>query len=850
MMAATPADHGPTSVGAHRRGAIVPADPGSHHASADPRDALPAAAAIVAQLTLEEKASLCSGRDFWTTEPIERLGVPSVLMTDGPHGVRLQEGATDHLGISGSVAATCFPTASALAATWDRDLVGEVAGAIADECLALGVDVLLGPGVNLKRSPLCGRNFEYLSEDPLLAGELAAAFIRGVQERGVGTSLKHFAGNDQEHRRLVVDAIYDDRTLRELELTAFELPVTRAQPWTVMGAYNRLNGTYACEHPWLLTDVLKGEWGHAGIVVTDWGAMHDRVAAVAAGCELEMPATDGSSDQAIVEAVRAGTLDEAALDRAVLRLVDLALRAAANRQPDATFDADAHHALARRVAAEAAVLCRNEGGALPLRDGDQVALLGAFAETPRFQGTGSSRINPTRVDNLRDELTTLLGTDRVRYAPGYRDPDEVDDALLAEAVTLAQQADVVVVHVGLPDGYENEGDDRAHLRLPSSHDALVAAVAAVHDRVVVVLANGAPVELPWIDDVEAVVEGYLGGQAGAGGLADVLTGAVDPGGHLAETFPRHLDDVPSSRHFPGGPATVQHREGLYVGYRFHDTVGGEVRFPFGHGLSYTSFAIGDVALDREEVAPDDLRDGATVTLSATVSNTGERAGKVAVQVYVRDPEACVYRPDRELRAFTKVALERGESRRVELDLGERAFAFWDVERDAWSVEPGRFEVLVGLSSRDLRGQAELTVTGEPFPPRDEPAVYRRPPRYLDVDAASYEALLGRPLPPERPPGPPYTRNSTLGEVAHTPAGRVLRRVVERRLRAGFGDDPANEALVRSMLEHSPLRTLAMGGISSAQLDTIVDLVNGRWLAGGRRAVVELRRAVDGWRPRR
>jgi beta-glucosidase len=824
----------------------VPADP-RPDASADAR---PDAAAIVPQLTLEEKASLCSGRDFWTTEPIERLGVPSVLVTDGPHGVRLQEGATDHLGISGSVAATCFPTASALAATWDRDLVAEVAGAIADECLALGVDVLLGPGVNLKRSPLCGRNFEYFSEDPLLAGELATAFIQAVQERGVGTSLKHFAGNDQEHRRLIVDAIYDDRTLRELELTAFELPVTRAQPWTVMGAYNRLNGTYACEHPWLLTDVLKGEWGHTGIVVTDWGAMHDRVAAIAAGCELEMPATDGSSDQAIIEAVRAGTLDEAALDRAVLRLVDLALRAAASRQPDATFDADAHHALARRVAAEAAVLCRNEDGALPLRDGDQVALLGALAATPRFQGTGSSRINPTRVDDLRAELTTLLGTERVRYAPGYRDPDQVDDALLAEAVTLAQQTDVVVVHVGLPDGYENEGDDRTHLRLPASHDALVAAVAAVHDRVVVVLANGAPVELPWIDDVEAVVEGYLGGQAGAGGLADVLTGAVDPGGHLAETFPRHLDDVPSSRHFPGGPTTVQHREGLYVGYRFHDTVDGDVLFPFGHGLSYTSFAIGDVALDRTEVTPDDLRDGATVTLSATVSNTGQRAGKVAVQVYVRDPEACVYRPDRELRAFTKLALERGESRRVELELGERALAFWDVERDAWSVEPGRFEVLVGLSSRDVRGQAELTVPGEPFPPRDEPAVYRRPPRYLDVDAASYEALLGRPLPSERPPGPPYTRNSTLGEVAHTPAGRVLRRLVERRLRAGFGDDPANEALVRSMLEHSPLRTLTMVDFDRAQLDTIVDLVNGRWLDGGRRAFAELRRAADGWRPRR
>jgi beta-glucosidase len=790
------------------------------------------AAQRVARMTLEEKASLCSGRDFWTTEPVDRVGVPSITVTDGPHGVRLQRGETDHLGISISEPATCFPTASALAATWDRDLVAAVAGAIADECLELGVDVLLGPGVNLKRSPLCGRNFEYFSEDPLVAGELATAFVDAVQSRGVGTSLKHFAGNDQEHRRLIVDSIYDERTLRELELTAFELPVTRAQPWTVMGAYNRLNGTYACENRWLLTDVLKGEWGHGGIVVTDWGAMNDRVAALAAGCELEMPATDGATDAQLVDAVRAGDLDERVLDAAATRLVELALRAEASRRPDATFDRDTHHALARRAAADAAVLLRNEDQALPLGDTDTVALLGAFAETPRFQGTGSSRINPTSVDTLRTELTAMLGRERVTYAAGYDHPTTPNDRLHATAVAAVTGADVAVVCVGLPDGYENEGDDRPHLRLPATHDALVAAVAAVHPRVVVVLSNGAPVEMPWIDDVEAVLEGYLGGQAGAGGLADVLTGSVNPGGHLAETFPRHLADDPVSRDFPGGPSTVQHREGLYVGYRFHDTVDADVLFPFGHGLSYTTFAIGDVRLDRDEVGPDELGGGGTVTVSANVTNSGDRPGKVAVQVYVRDLESCVYRPDRELRAFTKVALDRGETRRIELPLGQRAFAFWDVDRGDWTVEPGAFEVLVGVSSRDIRGRAELSVTGEPFPPRDEPAVYRRPPHYLDVDAASFEALLGRPLPPEHPADAPFTLNSTLSEVAHTPAGRVLVRLVERRLRAGFGDDPANQALVSSMLEHSPLRVLSMGGVSPEAIDAIVDLVNGRWRRGG------------------
>jgi beta-glucosidase len=670
---------------------------------------------LVAAMDIDEKALLCSGRGFWSTQPVERLGVPSVEVRDGPHGLRMQVGDVDHLGLRGSEPATCFPTASALAATWDRELVAEVGEAIANECLEFGVGVLLGPGVNLKRSPLCGRNFEYLSEDPHLAGELGATFVTAVQERGIGTSLKHFAANHQEARRMTIDVVADERTLRELELAAFETVVRRAQPWTVMGAYNRVGGTYACEHPWLLTDVLKGEWGHTGVVVTDWGAMNDRVAALAAGCELQMPGSADDADASIAEAVRAGHLDVAVLDAAAVRLVELALRAEANLQPDATFDRDAHHRLARRVAADAAVLCRNVDDALPIGATDRVALIGAFADEPRYQGTGSSRVTPTRMETLREGLARLVGDERIAYQPGYSDAEVVDDGLVADAVAAAREADVVVVAVGLPDGYENEGDDRAHLRLPPTHDALIAALAAVHDRVVVVLANGAPVEMPWVDDVEAVVEGYLGGQAGGGGLADVLTGVVNPSGHLAETFPRHLDDVPSTRNFPGGLNTVEYREGLYVGYRFHDTVDGDVLFPFGHGLSYTSFAFGDVTVDRSEVSPTDLDGGGEVTVEVQVTNTGEVVGKAVVQVYVRDVEAAAYRPDRELKGFAKVHLEPGDSTRVAIALGHRAFAYWHPDERDWVVEPGRFEVLVGASSRDLRGSADVEVVGEPSP---------------------------------------------------------------------------------------------------------------------------------------
>jgi beta-glucosidase len=805
-------------------------------------------ARTVANMTLEEKASMTSGRDVWTTTSIQRLEVPSLLLTDGPHGVRLQRGRSDRIGIGDAVPATCFPTASALAATWDRTLLAAVGDAVAEECLDLGVDVLLGPGVNLKRSPLCGRNFEYLSEDPLLTGQLAAAFIRGVQARGVGTSPKHLAGNDQETLRMVVDAVYDERTLRELELTAFEIPVREAHPWTVMCSYNRLDGVPACEHRWLLTQVLRDDWGFDGVVVTDWGAMTRRVPALQAGCDLEMPATDGASDAELVAAVRDGRLDERVLATAVGRLVDLARRTRAGRDPRTPFDRDAHHALARRAAREAAVLCRNEGRALPVRDGETVALLGLFATEPRYQGSGSSRMRPTRLDTLHEEMTELLGPDRVVHAPGIVHPEQLDAALLADAVAAARDADVAIVCVGLPDGYEAEGVDRRHLRLPPTHDALVEAVAAVHERVVVVLSNGAPVQLPWVDDVAAVVEGYLGGQAGGGGMADVLTGVVSPGGHLAETFPRRLEDTPSARWYPGGPTTAEHREGLYVGYRFHDTVDSDVLFPFGHGLSYTEFTYGSVELDHHEVDPAELAAGTEVTVAVEVTNTGEVHGAHVIQVYVRDVACAVYRPDRELRGFEKVDLAPGERTRVEVALGRRALAFWDVEVGDWVVEPGEFEVLVGASSRDLRGTATLVVTGEPLPPRDEPAVYRDPSQRLDVDDDAFEALLGRPLPPNPGHPPPWTRDTPIGATVGTPVGRALAWTALRQARRTFASDELDDEMLTDMVHGLPLRSMLLGGMTSAQLDAMVELVNGRWVRGGPRLLRAL--AADALRSTR
>jgi beta-glucosidase len=668
--------------------------------------------AVLAQLSLAEKAALLDGSDFWRTTPIDRLGVPAVLLSDGPHGLRRQAEGGDHLGLTGSVPATCFPPAAGLASSWDTGLLARVGEALGRECRAQGVSVLLGPGVNMKRSPLCGRNFEYLSEDPFLAGELAAALVSGVQRQGVGTSLKHYAANNQETDRMTVSADVDERTLREIYFPAFERVVTRAQPWTVMCSYNRVNGVYASEDPWLLTDVLRGDWGFQGLVVSDWGAVNRRDAGVAAGLDLEMPSSRGAGTRTILAAVRAGRLSEDDVDRAatrVLALVDRALRG--RRVPVEPVDVDAHHALAREAAAASVVLLANDGDLLPLDAGGRgaVAVVGELARTPRFQGAGSSQVNPTRLDTALDALrAALAGRRDVVFAAGYEiEAESGDAALVAEAVRAAAAAEVVVLFLGLPPSWESEGYDRASMDLPAPQIDLLAAVAAANPRVVVVLSNGSAVTVaPWRHHAQAVVEGWLLGQAGGSAISDVLLGAVNPSGRLAETIPVRYEDNPAIGMFPGENGHVRYGEGLLVGYRWYEAHRLPVAYPFGHGLSYTTFAYSDLAVTLP--AEGDVLAGVRVT----VTNTGRRAGTETVQVYVSDPEATVYRPEQELRGFARATLQPGESAQVTVGLDRRAFAYWHTGLGRWVVEGGRFVVGVGASSRDIRLRAGVDLAGD------------------------------------------------------------------------------------------------------------------------------------------
>ncbi|NIK69610.1 glycoside hydrolase family 3 C-terminal domain-containing protein [Paenibacillus sp. BK720] len=654
--------------------------------------------ALLAEMTLEEKAGMCSGLDFWRLKGVERLGIPSIMVTDGPHGLRKQQGGTDHLGIFESVPATCFPSAAGMASSWDRELIGKVGEALGEECQAENVAVLLGPGANIKRSPLCGRNFEYFSEDPYLSSEMAASHINGVQSQGVGTSLKHFAVNNQEHRRMGVDAVVDERTLREIYLASFEGAVRKAQPWTVMSAYNKVNGTYASENPYLLTDILKDEWGHEGLVVTDWGANNNRVDGLAAGQELEMPSSGGVNDRKIVAAVQSGQLSEEVLDRAVERILNLIFKSVDNRKPEADYDRAEHHALARKVAGETMVLLKNEQSLLPLQQNRKLAVIGAFAQKPRYQGGGSSHIKPTQIDVPLEEIQRLAGdAASVAYAQGYPvDRDDTDESMLEQAIEAAKAADAAVIFAGLPDRYESEGYDRKHLRMPANQNQLIEAIAAVQSNVVVVLLCGSPVEMPWIGHAGAVLEAYLGGQAVGGAIADVLFGIVNPSGKLAETFPVKLSDNPSFLFFPGEGNRVEYREGIFVGYRYYDTKQVKPLFPFGHGLSYTSFAYSNLLLSRKE-----MRDTDTLEVQVTVQNTGTRAGKEIVQLYVRDVESTVMRPTKELKGFAKVDLQPGEATTVTLTLDKRSFAYYNVLLKDWHVESGQYEILIGRSSEDI-----------------------------------------------------------------------------------------------------------------------------------------------------
>ncbi len=746
---------------------------------------------LVSQMTLEEKASLCSGKGFWKIKGIERLGLPSVMVSDGPHGLRKQIASGDHLGLNDSISAVCFPTAAGLACSFDRDLIRLLGEALGEECQAEDVAILLGPAINIKRSPLCGRNFEYFSEDPYLAGELAAAYIEGVQSKNVGVSLKHYAVNNQEHRRMTVNAVVDERTLREIYLTAFEIAIRKAKPWTVMCSYNKLDGTYASENKKLLTNILRDEWGFDGFTVTDWGACNDHVAGVMAGLDLEMPSTSDANDKLLVKAVHDGKIPESAVDQAAERIVSIVARYIENRDGAAVFERGVHHHLARRIARESMVLLKNEDSLLPIRGNKKVAFIGKFAKEPRFQGGGSSHINASEILSAMHAVRSVHGD--VTFAQGYDTKEDVIlPELISEAVQAAKEANIAVLFLGLPDAFESEGYDRTHMRLPNCQSALLEAVLNAQPRTVVVLHNGSPVEMPWADNVPAILEAYLGGQAVGGAVVDVLFGAANPCGKLAESFPLKLEDNPSYLYFPGDRDIVEYREGIYVGYRHYDAKQMDVRFPFGHGLSYTTFAYSNLRLSAKQ-----LLDGESLQVSVDVTNTGLMAGKEIVQLYVASAHKGISRPEKELKQFAKVSLNPGEAKTVNLTLPTRAFAYYESSLPGWHVENGAYRILAGASSRDIRLEETVEVTGAPSLPCR------------------------------------FTMDSTLGDVMDNPQGKYIADQIMQGMQTfvqAADEGPAlSPEMIAAMMRDMPLHTIASfseGKIDRDTLNGIIRTLNG------------------------
>ena len=782
---------------------------------------------IIAKLSLEQKCALLSGGTVFTTRALPGKGIPAITLSDGPNGVRKQAGAADHLGLNPSVPATCFPTSATVANSWDPELGEAVGAAMGEEAAAQGVSVLLGPGLNIKRSPLCGRNFEYFSEDPYLAGKMAAAYVRGIQKNGIAACPKHFAVNSQELRRMAADSIVDERTLREIYLTGFEMVVKEAQPKTIMSAYNLVNGTYANENAHLLMDILRRDWGFDGAVVTDWGGSNDHALGVKNGSTLEMPAPGGDAIRELMKAVQTGKITEADVDARLEELLELVFttKAAVDAAPG-KFDADAHHALARRAAAQSIVLLKNENSLLPLAKGEKVAVIGDFAQTPRYQGAGSSAVNSIKVDSFLDCLAES-GLNSIGYAKGFDRQGKPDEALQAEAVLLAKNADVVLLCMGLDEIKESEGIDRADMKLAENQLELLAAVAAANPNVVVLLSAGSSLESDWVKDCKALVYGCLGGQAGAGALVEVLTGAQNPCGKLAETWARSYADTPAKEHFGGDGPTVEYREGLYVGYRYYDTAGVPTAFPFGYGLSYTSFAYSDLKADEKGV-------------TLTVTNTGSCAGAEVVQLYVAKPDAKVFRPVKELKGFAKVQLEAGESKTVTIPLDDKAFRYWNVKTDRWEVEGGSYQLLVGASSADIRLTAAVTVesTGAPDPYAGKNLEHYRTAQVQNVPDAEFETLLGHAIPENKVR---IDRNMTLGEMGHgrSPIGWLAAAVLGALLRRSIkkGKPDLNILFQYNM----PLRALAKmtnGAISMGMVDGIVMELQGFWIIGLVRVIVE------------
>ena len=791
----------------------------------DPRE-------ILAQMTLEEKAAICDGADFWHLKGMEKYGFPSIMVCDGPHGLRKKDYSKKGDSLSNSVPAISYPTAATTAASWDPELLYEMGVALGKKCLKEEVGVLLGPGINMKRSPLCGRNFEYFAEDPILAGELSAGFINGVQSMGVGTSLKHFCANSQETRRMTCDSVVDERALREIYLTAFEIAVKKAKPWTVMNSYNKINGFHGSENKHTQLEILRNEWGFDGVVVSDWGAVNDRVLGLKNGNDLEMPSSAGAGAKKIVEAVKNGTLDEAVLNERALNMLNLIKKCVDGSKKNYPYNDADDQDFARKVAANSMVLLKNNG-ILPLKKNSKVAVIGELARTPRYQGAGSSHINPTKLDNALEELQKVGYS--VEFAQGYElsaKKAKNNAALAAEAAQVASRCETVVLFIGLTDEYEAEGFDRTHMNLPEVHDNLVKEILKVNKNVIVVLAGGSPVEMPWNDNVAAILNSYLGGQAGAGAVADIISGAVNPSGKLPETYPMTYYDTPAINNFPGNPASVEYRESIYIGYRYYEKAAKNVRYPFGFGLSYTTFEYSDIKLDKAAMS-----DSETLKVSFTVKNTGSVSGYEIAQLYVSDKESTIYRPVKELKGFKKVWLNPGEAKEITIELSKRAFAFYNVNINDWCVESGEFDILVGASSADIRLSATVNVSGTTENIPDYSAVA---PLYYSGDVQNvpedqFVAVLGRPVPArDYDPNRKLTICDTFESCAHTKNGKRFYKLLTTVVPAGFAQAIALQTPFRDFISMS-------GGVMSEDMaDGLV-----KWLAGEKGGIRKILKGIPG-----
>ena len=797
---------------------------------------------LVSQMTLEEKAGLCSGKDFWRLKSIERLGLDTIMMSDGPHGLRKQVGENDNLGVGDSVPAVCFPTAAALACSFDRDLVYEVGKAIGEECLQEGVSVLLGPGTNQKRSPLCGRNFEYFSEDPTLSGELAVGMIKGVQSQGVATSLKHFAVNNQEKRRMTISAVVDERTLRETYLKAFEIAVRKGNPRTVMCAYNRINGEYCSENAYLLNKILREDWGYEGLVVSDWGAVNDRVLGVKSGMDLEMPGCLGMNDNKLITSVKAGTLSESELELSACRVTELILDGMLKKQKDFRYDIERHHQLAIKASEQSAVLLKNEGKILPGNIEQKAAVIGEFAKAPRYQGAGSSRIHPIRIDNTWETLVKQGLT--ASYAPGYKRKEnkntkhkikaEQEAALILEACEAVKGKDIVYLFAGLTEGYESEGYDRTTLSLPASQNRLIEAVTACNSNVVVILMGGAPMELPWISKVKGILLAYLGGEGCGTAIANLLLGKAIPCGKLAETWPFHLTDTPAFHYYPGNRTTSEYRESIYVGYRYYEAAKKPVQFPFGHGLSYTDFTYSDVTCDKSHCAY-----GEKLTLTFYVTNVGPLKAKEIALIFVSHRNEKVFLPKKELREFIKVTLEPGERKQVSVVLDTKTFGYYNTLIHDWYAESGEYRILVGPSSRNCSLSATITLNS---PNQPQPDLREQAPSYYHLSNTEFAipdkefcALYGKPLPPQDLiPSRPYNDGNTLEDVSHTLIGKLMLRIAERMAKKVTKVSEEEEGMISVSMKEMPFHSMITSGegmLSEKMMEGIIDLLNGHYGKG-------------------